>query len=99
MMASVVNRIEELGCQVEHIPAGCTGMAQPVDVGINKPFKARIRAKAEKHLLTQIRNRVIPKAPKCGNIAKWVHRALDELSPDIVRNSWMHGKFSYFSVD
>ena len=27
MMASVVSRIDQLGCQVEHIPAGCTGMA------------------------------------------------------------------------
>ena len=38
MMESVVNKIQDLGCAVEHIPGGCTGLAQPVDVGIGKPF-------------------------------------------------------------
>ena len=35
MMTSVVQAIEELGCQVEHIPAGCTGICQSVDIDIN----------------------------------------------------------------
>ena len=43
MMASVVDAIQELGVEVEHIPGGCTCLCQPVDVGINKPFKKRIR--------------------------------------------------------
>ena len=42
MMASVVDAIQELGVEVEHIPGGCTCLCQPVDVGINKPFKKRI---------------------------------------------------------
>ena len=43
MMESVVNKIQDLGCAAEHIPGGCTGLAQPVDVGIEKPFKNRVR--------------------------------------------------------
>jgi len=43
MMSSVVNKIEDMGVQVEHIPGGCTSLIQPVDVGINKPFKDRIK--------------------------------------------------------
>ena len=43
MMESVVNTIQDLGCAVEHIPEGCTGLAQPVDVGIGKPLKNRVR--------------------------------------------------------
>ena len=39
MMESVVNIIQDLGCAVEHIHEGCTGLAQPVDVGIGKPLK------------------------------------------------------------
>ena len=96
MMASVINRIEELGCQVEHIPAGCTGMAQPVDVGVNKPFKNAIRERSERFLLTQICNRQPLKAPSRGTVATWIHQALDGLSPNIVCNAWTHGKFSYF---
>ena len=36
-MGSVVNRIQEMGIEVVHIPAGCTYLCQPVDVGINNP--------------------------------------------------------------
>ncbi len=30
---SVVQRIQELGVEVRHIPGGCTSLCQPVDVG------------------------------------------------------------------
>ena len=43
MMASVVSKISALGVEVIHIPGGCTGLCQPLDVGINRPFKSRIR--------------------------------------------------------
>jgi hypothetical protein len=43
MMGSVVQRIQELGVEVRHIPGGCTSLCQPVDVGFNKPFKDRMR--------------------------------------------------------
>ena len=42
MMGSVVQRIQELGVEVQHIPGGCTSLCQPVNVGFNKPFKDRI---------------------------------------------------------
>ena len=43
MMASVLVKIEELGCEIVHIPGGCTGLTRPVDVGVNKPFKCALR--------------------------------------------------------
>jgi DDE superfamily endonuclease len=42
LMSSVVTKIQDLGIEVNHIPGGCTGLTQPVDIGINKPFKNRI---------------------------------------------------------
>jgi DDE superfamily endonuclease len=39
LMSSVVNKIQDLGIKVQHIPGGCTGLTQPVDMGINKPLK------------------------------------------------------------
>lgn len=32
-------KLEGLGVQLRHIPAGCTCLVQPLDVGIGKPFK------------------------------------------------------------
>jgi hypothetical protein len=43
MMGSVVQQIQELGVEVQHIPGGCTSLCQPVNVGFNKPFKDRIQ--------------------------------------------------------
>jgi DDE superfamily endonuclease len=43
MMTSVVDAIKELGCEVENIPGNCRGLCQPIDVGIGKPFKDRIK--------------------------------------------------------
>ena len=42
IMASVVNEIQALGVEVEHIPGGCTYLCQPVDIGINKPYKKHL---------------------------------------------------------
>ena len=47
MMASVVSRIEALGVLVIHIPGGCTGLMQPLDIGINRSFKAHCRRRLE----------------------------------------------------
>jgi hypothetical protein len=43
MMALVVNIISELEIKVIHIPGGCTALCQPLDIGVNKPFKQHIR--------------------------------------------------------
>jgi hypothetical protein len=39
VMASVVNKIQDLGVQLVHIPAGLTSIGQPIDAGIRKPLK------------------------------------------------------------
>ena len=43
MMKPIVNTIKNLGVEVQHIPGGCTSLCQPIDVGINKPFKLRMQ--------------------------------------------------------
>ena len=43
LMASVCQKINNLGVEVEHIPGGCTSLCQPVDVGIGKPLKNKVR--------------------------------------------------------
>ena len=51
MMGTIVNRIQSLGIEVLHIPAGCTYLCQPVDVGINKSIKCGMREKWEDWIL------------------------------------------------
>ena len=54
MIALVVSKIAELGIKVIHIPGGCTGLCQPLDVGVNKPFKACIHWQWEEWMTDMI---------------------------------------------
>ena len=53
VMASVVNEIQGLGVQVEHIPGGCTYLCQTVDIGINKPYKKHMRRQWELWMISE----------------------------------------------
>lgn len=98
---SVAKRIEELGVEWDIIPGGCTGLVQPIDVGIGKPWKNRMRYKLEEWWMNQeddgggFQERVKPK--ECRRlIAEWACTTWDALPTDIVYNSWRHIPFSYF---
>ena len=71
MMASVVSKIQNLGCEVEHIPGGCTGNVQPVDVGINRPLKCGARAEWEQWMLDEMQEKGCIQAPSRRLIATW----------------------------
>ena len=95
MMASIVNAIADLGVQVEHIPGGCTGLCQPIDVGIGKPIKNRVRNYWEDWMVEQPRGRpMVP--PSRKTVAEWVNQAFRSLPKEMVRKSWRHGNYSYF---
>ena len=48
MMASVMSKIQDLGVEVQQIPGGCTLLCQPVNIGVNKPFKNSLCSEWEK---------------------------------------------------
>ena len=48
MMGSIVNRIQNLGIEVQHILGGCTWLCQPVDIEVNHPIKTEMTEQAEK---------------------------------------------------
>lgn len=96
LMASVVNVMEAMGVQVEHIPGGCTGLCQPIDVGIGKPLKNRVRNMWEDWMVEQGGETVRFTPPSRQAIAGWVLEATNDLSLDIIKNSWRHQPYSYF---
>jgi DDE superfamily endonuclease len=71
LMSSIVTKIQDLGIKVQHIPGGCNGLTQPVDVGINKPLKNRIRHKWEDYMLNE---GLLHKASHLSATCKMVHR-------------------------
>ncbi len=79
MMGSVVQRIQELGVEVRHIPGGCTSLCQPVDVGFNKPFKDRMRKQWLSWMIAKGIIHGTTKPPSWRDVAGWVDRAMMEM--------------------
>jgi len=75
LLGSVVNPIQGLGVELEIIPPGCTGLEQPIDTGINKPFKANMRKIYTEWLLGQDADAAIPSA-SCLNVSSWILEAV-----------------------
>jgi hypothetical protein len=79
LMGSVVRAIQELGVEVIHIPGGCTGLLQPLDVGLNKPFKVRVRVSWEEWMMAMIDNHGVIESPTREDIASWEASAHGEM--------------------
>jgi len=95
-MASIIEILENVGTEVKHIPAGCTGLCQPVDVGITKPLKDRVRHSWEDWMLEQgiATQRFNP--PSREQLSEWIVVALQSLDQRLIQKSWRHGRFSFF---
>jgi hypothetical protein len=89
MMGSVVQRIQELGVEVQHIPGGCTSLCQPVDIGFNKPFKDRIRRAWRNWLLADAVIHGTTRLPTRLDIASWIAGTMEEMRGEgaIIRNA------------
>jgi transposase len=96
MMASVVSKIQDLGVEVEHIPGGCTALCQPVDIGVNKPFKNRLRDQWEAWMVDEGLAHGTTSPPTRENIVQWARNAVANISSEIVKNAWRHGDYSWF---
>ena len=99
MMASVVERIQALGIDVFHIPGGCTGLCQPVDVGFNKPFKTLMRNQWDEWMMSkweQITAADNTPKPTRRIVSEWVLAAYNEFSPHVIRNSWTKTGYAWF---
>lgn len=93
---SVARAIEELGVEWDILPGGCTGLIQPVDVGINRPWKNRLRYKVEDFIMEQDNfTRLAPKTMR-PLMAQWAVASWDKVQKQTVYNSWRHKPFSYF---
>ncbi len=95
MLGSAVKAIQALGAEVEFIPPGCTGLVQTMDVGFNKPFKAKLHAQFSKWMMCQDPDQPTPAASH-RDVAGWIMEAEREVCDETICNAWKKTGFSYF---
>ena len=95
LLGSVANAIQNIGVQLEYIPPGCTGLVQPIDVGINKPYKASMTKVFTSWLLDQDPNNPI-RAAKREDVSAWILQALAGITDVTVKNAWRKSGYSYY---
>ncbi len=95
MLGSVVDAIQNLGVQVEFIPGGCTGLVQPIDVRINKPYKANMTKGYTDWLLRQDPNLPI-RAAKREDVSVWILQVVGAIDEQIVKKAWRKTGYSYY---
>lgn len=78
--------IQAMGTRIEMVLEGCTSRLQPLDVGINKPMKDRMREKQDAFL----RNRVGNAKPSRQDISLWIAQCWAEITPEMIVNTWRH---------
>jgi DDE superfamily endonuclease. len=97
-MADAVKRLmDEIGVEYQYIPGGSTGLCQPVDVGINKPFKDRMIRKWEQFLMDDREEEVRGKIPSPSRevLSQWVIDSLNNMDAQLVKNAWNGPGFAY----
>jgi hypothetical protein len=88
---SVKKMLKESSCDLAVIPGGLTSQLQPLDVSLNKPFKAYLRDEYDAWLSTEnlplTKTGKFKKAPP-STIAKWVASAWAKIDVTIVQKSF-----------
>ena len=82
--------------EVEHIHGGGTSLCQPVDVGINRSLKANI---CKDWMLDLGISVSMTKSLSRKLIVEWVMKAFNNVSAEVVINSWKHGAYTWFDCN
>ena len=96
-MGSVVQHIQMMGIEVLHIPAGCTYLCQPIDVGINKPIKCGLRDRWEQWMVDG--EGIVDgqaKEPSRKMVAEWLVDVYENIPVTIAMNAWKKEGYEWF---
>lgn len=93
LTSEFVQSVNDLGVDVDYIPAGYTCVLQPVDVGVNATFKKVIRDFHHKWCLEKypkITNNDKFPTPERDDVYDWVIRSFNEITPKAIRKTFAY---------
>jgi hypothetical protein len=70
---------------IDFIPGGHTSKLQPMDLGVNKPFKDYLRNAFDDWLIDNMHHK-----PKRHDASKWIEQAWDSIKISTIKNSFRH---------
>lgn len=88
---SVQSKLQQVKVETLMIPKRMTSFAQPLDVGINAPFKAKLRESWEKWIAEGEKNytpRGMRRRPSWETVFKWVDEAAKSITPAVISRSF-----------
>lgn len=93
LKSDFVNGVNDLGCDIDFIPAGYTCVLQPVDVGVNATFKKSVRNFHHGWCL-ETYPKILDKdkfpTPERDDIYDWVIRSFNEVASKTIRKTYVH---------
>jgi DDE superfamily endonuclease len=87
MTSAVRHAVAECNTILEFIPGGYTSQLQVMDVGLNKPFKDRVRDQYD-GWLSRLLDEGAKIKPVRQDVSIWIANAWKGILPSIVENTW-----------
>lgn len=93
LCSEFVKAANKLGVDIDYIPAGYTCVLQPVDVGVNAPFKRFMRDHHHNWCTKEYPNRPsTAKFPTPGreDVLQWIERSFEMVRADTIVKTFVH---------
>jgi hypothetical protein len=83
-VSSVVKAIRSLGCLVTVLPGGSTSKIQPMDVGVNKPFKDHLKKSWVLRMMSVNAENDISRQ----TLSHWIAESFNGISEDSIKTTF-----------
>ena len=86
--APVKTHYRDHSIKVAMIPGGCTPYLQPLDIAVNRSFKANLKNAWNKFIQARVLNDAETRCVDLDQLTRWIHQIWRDLSPIVIKNGF-----------